>query len=61
MRYVNFLGAAGKIELVKDVIVRLAKTLNHAMGSVGDYFHWTPLPVSEYTRELLVTSVGVSD
>ncbi|KAF9514679.1 hypothetical protein BS47DRAFT_1392270 [Hydnum rufescens UP504] len=46
----------GKIELVKDVIVRLAKTLDDAADLDRGYFRWTPLPVSEYTKDRGVIS-----
>jgi hypothetical protein len=56
---VDFFSTVGKIELVKDVIVRLAKTLDNAADLDRGYFRWTPLPVSEYTKDPGVISVRI--
>lgn len=52
----HIFGTTGKVELVKDIIVRLAKTVNEYHNNLGaQYLKWERLPPEPYFKKDEIT------
>ncbi|EIW86859.1 hypothetical protein CONPUDRAFT_46132 [Coniophora puteana RWD-64-598 SS2] len=40
----------GKLELVKDVIVKLGKSMDDYIADTSNEFHWDPIPIDQYLQ-----------
>lgn len=49
---------ADKVELVKNILVRLGKAFQHADSTGDDKLHWTPVEVEEYFATSQIGVVG---